>query len=105
MHDIMYKSTLVGYAITCNHFHRRPTSLSPRHVLQHHAFQTALFYLMFNLPLTKNSQDHQTQQNPDEKQYCHSRSRISRTPYPPIGGPKIQSPHHLAPQRKLRSPN
>jgi len=38
-------------------------------------------------------------------------SRISRTPYPPIGegarchkGPKIQSRHHLAPQRKLRSP-
>ena len=38
-------------------------------------------------------------------------SRISRTPYPPIGGsprchrgPKIQSRHHFATQRKLRSP-
>ena len=38
-------------------------------------------------------------------------SRISRTPYPPIGGehvvtggPKFQSRHHLSPQRKLRSP-
>jgi len=37
-------------------------------------------------------------------------SRISRTPYPPIGGPtlsqepKIQSRHHLVPQRKLRLP-
>ena len=37
--------------------------------------------------------------------------RINRTPYPPIGGdprchrgPKFQSRHHLAPQRKLRSP-
>ena len=38
----------------------------------------------------------------------NNQSRISRTPYPPIGGPtlsqgpKIQSRHHLAPQRKLR---
>ena len=38
-------------------------------------------------------------------------SRISRTPCPPIGaanavtgGPKLQSRHHLAPQRKSRSP-
>ena len=37
-------------------------------------------------------------------------SRISRTPYPQFGGPrchtglKIQTRHHLAPQRKLRSP-
>jgi len=38
-------------------------------------------------------------------------SRISRTPYPPngghavTGGPKFQSRHYLASQRKLRSPN
>jgi len=39
-----------------------------------------------------------------------NQSRISRTPYPPIGvahavtgGPKFQSRQHLAPQRKLRS--
>jgi len=38
-------------------------------------------------------------------------NRISRTPYHPIvgahavtGGPKFQSRHYLAPQRKLRSP-
>jgi len=37
-------------------------------------------------------------------------SRISRTPYPQLGGarcymgPKIQSRHHLGPQRKLRFP-
>jgi len=42
----------------------------------------------------------------------HNQSRISRTPYAPIGGdprchrgPKIQSCHHLIAQRKLRSPN
>jgi len=41
---------------------------------------------------------------------CCDQSRISRTPYHPIGGPrchrgpKIQSRHHFAPQRKLRSP-
>jgi len=40
--------------------------------------------------------------------YLLFQSRISRTPYPPIGGarchrgPKIQSRYHLAPQRKLR---
>jgi len=37
-------------------------------------------------------------------------SRISRTPYPQLGGPhcrrvsKFQSRHHLAPQRKPRFP-
>jgi len=41
----------------------------------------------------------------EDRQSC-----ISRTPYPPIGGPtlsqepKIQSRHHLAPQKKLRPP-
>jgi len=42
--------------------------------------------------------------------YGYKQSRISRTPYPQLGGPtlpqklKIQTPHHLATQRKLRSP-
>ena len=31
-----------------------------RHVLQYHAFQTALFYLMFHLPLAKSSQQRKT---------------------------------------------
>ena len=40
-----------------------------------------------------------------------NQSRISRTPYPPVGGErchrgaKIQSRHDLGSQRKLRSPN
>jgi len=46
-----------------------------------------------------------------EHQLTYSQSRISRTPYPQLGvhaftgGPKVQSRHHLAPQRKPRSPN
>jgi len=44
---------------------------------------------------------------PSIMQFTKQQSRISPTPYPAIGrgttsqGPKIQSRHHLAPQRKL----
>jgi len=51
-----------GYATACNHFYTDGLHLSrARHVLlQYHAFQTALFYLMFNLPMTKSSQQRKT---------------------------------------------
>jgi len=44
-------------------------SLALCHVPQYQTFGTALLYLMFNLPLTKSSQDRQTLQNSDEQQY------------------------------------
>jgi len=43
--------------------------------------------------------------------YGYKQSRISRTPYPQLGGgmlpqgPKIQTPHHLATQKNFDPPN
>jgi len=46
-------------------------SLAPNHVPQYQAFHTALYLLMFNLPLRKSNANRQTLQHFDEKQYCN----------------------------------
>jgi len=47
--------------IHSNHVHKDSLhSLTPSHVPQYHTFDTALPYLMFNHPLTKNSQQRKT---------------------------------------------
>jgi len=56
----------------CNHFRTAGLHVSRAQPCSSVSNLAHSNYLMFNLPLTKSSQDRQTLQNSDEKPYCHS---------------------------------
>jgi len=51
---------LITFLLITTFIQKACISLTPSHLLQYKVFHTALFYLKFNLPLTKSSQQRKT---------------------------------------------